>query len=153
MPKPKYKVGAIYKLKRSFSDRKDGKDAKKRYFLYLGNTSELWASSLYVYVATSTTQIAQFETGGEKASASFLKFNAGSYGFTADCVICFDEIKTYMTEECFDKYEPEEIGQLDAKMLKKVYSKILESNRVSKAVKIDIHSCFNRISITGLKMP
>ena len=29
------------------------------------------------------------------------KYNAGSYGFTKDCIICFDDVKTYMNENFF----------------------------------------------------
>lgn len=150
---PKYKVGAIYKLKKPFSDREDGSEAKRRYFLYLGNTSDFSSTTLFVYVATSTMQLAHFEHGGKNSASNFMLFKAGCYGFTDNCVICFDEIKTYMTEERFSSYEPEEKGQLDKEMLKTVYSKILESNKVSKAVKTDIHNCFNKIGVFGLKMP
>ena len=40
------------------------------------------------------------------------KYNAGSYGFTKDCIICFDDVKTYMNENFFSSYEPEEVGRI-----------------------------------------
>lgn len=150
---PKFEVSCIYKFRKSFTERDDGEDAKKRYFLYLGNTSEFLSNPITVYVATSTTQLKQFGPSGEKANTNFLRFSAGSYGFTDDCVICFDEIKTYMTEPMFESYEPEEKGRInDKEVLSKIYGLILQSKRISKIVKYDIHSCFNKI-ITGLKMP
>lgn len=150
---PKYKVGAVYKFKKTFTDRVDDLEAKERYFLYLGNTSEFIYSPITVYVVTSTTQLQQYETGGEKEKSNYLRFSQGTYGFTKDCIICFDEIKTYMTEPIFESYEPEECGVIeDKELLKRIYEKILQSNRISKIIKRDIHNCFNT-KVTGLKMP
>lgn len=149
---PRFEVGKVYKLNRLFSDREDGKDAKRRYFLYLGNSSEFLSNPIFVYVATSTTRLAQFADGEKRAGENFIRFCAGSYGFSEDCVVCLDDLKTYMTEPLFASYEPEEKGMLDEHMLRRVYEKILASKRISKKIKCDIHECFNKI-LSGLRMP
>lgn len=150
---PKYKVGAIYKFHKPFTDREDDLDAKERYFLYLGNTSEFVFTPITVYVVTSTTQIKQYEKDGDKENSNYIKFTAGTFGFTKDCIICFDELKTYMTEPIFESYKPEEIDVIkDKELLKRIYDKILQSKRIPKIIKRDIHDCFNKI-VTGLKLP
>lgn len=148
---PKYSVGVIFH--RPFSVREDEGDAKERYFLYLGNTSEFLSKPITVYVVTSTTQLKWFEPGGEKEESNFLKFSAGAYGFTKDCVIYFDDLISYMTEPEFDGYMPEETGRINDKdLLRRIYDKILLSKRISKIIKRDIHTSFNEI-VTGLKIP
>ncbi len=149
---PKFQVCKVYKFQKDFSDRFDEEDAKKRYFLYLGNTSEFLSNPVIIYAVTSTTQLDKYKPGGEKYNSNFLEFKAGTYGFTDDCVICFDEIKN-MSEAIFESYQPEEKGIIDDKdLIVRIYDKILQSRKVSKIVKDDIHNCFNTL-VMGLKRP
>lgn len=142
----KYNVGSIYKTANPYTDRDDDEDAKNRYFLYLGNTSELIDNPIQVFVATSTTQLQHFKKGGDKEHSNFLEFNAGSYGFTRDCIICFDDVKTYMNENFFSSYEPEEVGRItDENVLNQILEKINKSPKISKIIKKDIKNCFEKI--------
>lgn len=58
-----------------------------------------------------------------------------------------------MTEPEFDGYMPAETGRINDKdLLRRIYDKILLSKRISKIIKRDIHTSFNKIAM-GLKMP
>ncbi len=67
------------------------------------------------------------------------KYNVGSiyktanpyYGFTKDCIICFDDVKTYMNENFFSSYEPEEVGRItDENVLNQILEKINKSPKI-----------------------
>lgn len=123
-----FKIGSVYKTNKLFSSY--DKNAKHRYFIYLGSTDKT-LGPLFLYFVTTTTKI-------HKKSEILYTFKAGEYGFTRDCIIIDSDIKTDMDESVFNAYEPVYISQIPNNILSVIYKNIQKSKAISNIIKNDI---------------
>jgi|GEM_PF-1473369 hypothetical protein len=147
-----FEVGCLYRTNKPFSSRNFEMDAHPRWLLYLGKSGS-FDYPVVVYVFSSTTQLYHFIAGGDKENSPYRKYVKGRYGFTEDCVICFDDIIDYLTEKDLEVYEPICIDKFDNDELRNVYNCILKSNKVKQIAKIDIHTNLSKKGIKNLEMP
>ena len=147
-----FKTGCLYRTNKPFSSRDFEMDSHPRWLLYLGKSSS-FDCRIVVYSYSPTTQLWHFENGGDKEKSPHIKYNKGQYGFTEDCVICFDDIIDYLTEQELETYEPLYINSFDENELRKIYECILKSDKIKFIDKLDIHTNLSNINIKNLQKP
>ncbi|MRR17781.1 MAG: hypothetical protein EG826_15140 [Deltaproteobacteria bacterium] len=147
-------VGTLFRWDQ-FPEPRYGTETKARWFIYLGETGTFSQIAL-VYLATTTTQIENFQSGETRSGHDHFKFEKRQFiMFDCDCVIDFDE-KPYTIEK--DKLLRSqaniiEKGKLNEQTMHMIYKKFLQSGSLSKMEMLDLHSSFNKAGITGLKKP
>ncbi len=146
------RVGTVF-IWNDFPDRRLGGELKPRWFVYLGDTGKL-QYPIIAYIQTTTTQISDFEPGGNRCKHIHQMFKAEKTPFEIDCVIDFSiPFFEYQKEDLEKNPQIEIKGELNAEILKVLYSKMRKSAQYSKMVLLDIHSSYNLVGITGLKKP
>lgn len=145
-------VGTVIRWN-NFPDPRYGTEIKPRWFIYLGRTDSL-SNPIIIHIATTTTQLQHFESGGIRANHSHYKFSSKDTPFDEDCILDYEE-KPYPVEQSIFEGNPDiEIKELlNENKIRMIYNQIRESNAYSKVIKLDIHRCLNNDGITGLKMP
>lgn len=132
-----------------------GTGIKPRWFIYLGDTGP-FAQVAFVYLATTTTQIEHFQSGGIRAGHSHFKFETRQFTiFDEDCIIDFDD-RPYPIEKVklLNRQTNLEVkGKLNEQTLRMIYNRFLRSGVLSKMEMLDIHDSFNNAGITGLAKP
>lgn len=152
MQKNEYKVGTVLKWN-NFPDPKRGSEIKPRWFVYLG-TSSIFSIPIFAYISTTTTKIKDFGKGGKREVHDKIYFSKDNSPFEEDCVLDFDEGYYSIEKAKLEMNADIEIkGELDKNVLIRIYNGILKSDKYSKKVLLDIHSCFNQAGIEGLKKP
>ena len=146
-----FEIGGIYRTENAFSGRMDGREAKSRWFIYLGK-SGLFEKPVLLYLLTATTQIHHFQTGGDKAGMNYVLFPAGCCGFEADCAVCADELIDNMSLSAFEQLVPVKKGKLSDQKAKELYEKIRNSRYIMRKIKVLIHDSLNAF-VSGLPMP
>lgn len=147
-----FETGRLYRTKKPFSSLEYDMDAHPRWLLYLGNSSS-FDGKVFAYVFSSTTQLQHFVDGGDKENSAHRSYKKGTFGFTEDCIICFDDIIDYLSEDEIAEYEPELKGVFSLEELRNVYNCIRKSNKIKFIVKTDIHNNLGNIGIKGLLKP
>ena len=150
-----FRTGCLYRTNKPFSSREFDMDAHSRWLLYLGKSSS-FDCKVVVYVFSATTRLEHFLEGGDKATSQHRKYKKGQFGFTDDCVICFDDIIDYLTEKDLEKYEPvykSSIKDIDENELKDIYNSIVKSPKIKFIEKLDIHNNLNNIGVKNLSKP
>ncbi|MBA7663408.1 hypothetical protein ES703_71449 [subsurface metagenome] len=143
------RVGSIFSWK-DFYGQADYR-IKNRLFIYLGR-SPSFLDPIYAYIATTTGQTEHYIDGGRYSNNNIIWFKQGECNFDTECVLDLDR-------NFFDEFELKEIinkrviGIIPDDKMRIIYEKICNNNNIGLEVRRNIHSCFNRNSITGLKKP
>jgi len=127
---------------------------KPRWFVCLGSSGAL-SEPVFLYLYTTTTNIDDFEQGGKRERHTHCHLRASDTPFDEDCVLDIDVDMYTPTESQVikDLKNIEVKGRLNEQYMRMIYNLIIRSSKISKKIKIDIHDSFNKIGITGLKMP
>ena len=148
-----FKTGCLYRTRKPFSSRDFNMDSHPRWLLYLGKNKAFDGYSL-VYCFSPTTQLKHFRAGGDKENSPYRSYLKGQYGFTSDCIICFDDIIDYLSESKLEEYEPIYKASFDENELKEVYNCILKSNKIKFNEKMDIReNLSNQCNLRNLPSP
>ena len=67
-----------------------GDSTKHIWAIYLGRDS-IFNCPLIVYFCRTTTQIEDFQTGGNREGRKYIEFKKGKFGFDEDCLIDLGE--------------------------------------------------------------
>ena len=82
-------IGTVFRWER-FPLPKYGDETKARWFIYLGE-SGAFSRIAFIYLCTTTTQIAHFQSGGYRSGHSSFKFETRQFSvFEEDCILDFD---------------------------------------------------------------
>ena len=83
-------IGTIFRWD-NFPLPRYGGETKPRWFIYLGETGP-FSQIAIIYLATTTTQKAHFETNGDRCHHDFFRFEARQFSeFEEDCILDFNE--------------------------------------------------------------
>ncbi|HBL52811.1 MAG TPA: hypothetical protein DHO02_02750 [Syntrophaceae bacterium] len=132
-----------------------GTEIKPRWFIYLGDNGP-FAQIAFVYLATTTTQIEHFKSGGARNGHNHFKFETRQFAsFDNDCIIDYDDPPYAIKKQYLLNHQAdlEVKGKLNEQTLRMIYNNLLKSDACSKMVLLDLHSSFNNAGITSLKKP
>jgi hypothetical protein len=132
-----------------------GDEIKPRWFIYLGETGP-FSQIAIIYIATTTTQKAPFEAGGERCKHDIFRFDTKQFPeFEENCILDFDEAPHAIGKEKFLKATGDVVnkGTLKETTLRMIYNRFLQSGSCSKMIMQDIHDSYNKAGIAGLKKP
>lgn len=131
-----YKVGDV--LKTTVPYTSTGKDAKNRWFVYLGKVN-FAQNPRNIFLFTTTTQIQKYK---DDPKCVYVEFKAKDSVFEEDCLLCLDSIEDSFTEDVFnDKYMPEYKDRLSEGKLIEIAQKIKMADIAPIVIK-DIISSF-----------
>ncbi len=142
------KVGSIFIWKK-FNQQADEK-IKDRWFIYFGR-SPVFIEPIYAYVATTTSKIEYYNNGGRLYNNNIVWFEKDEYNFNKDCVLDLD--RNFFKVELNKIIGKKIIDIIQEVKLRKIYDKIINSDKIPIENKNNIHDCFNRDKIFGLKKP
>lgn len=147
-------IGTVFRWNR-FPLPHYGAEIKPRWFIYLGESGP-FSPKDFIYLATTTTQKAHFEKGGDRSHHNFFRFETRQFPvFEDDCILDFDEAPYAIEKERFLKAKDDitHKGSLGEGTLRMIYKRFLMSGSCSKMIMSNIHDSYNRAGITGLKKP
>lgn len=132
-----------------------GGETKPRWFIYLGETGP-FSQIAIIYLATTTTQKAHFEAGGDRHHHDYFRFETKQFKvFEEDCILDFDEAPYPIEKDRFIKAmgDVTNKGTLREETLRMIYNRFSLSGFCSKMVIRDMHDSYNKAGIMGLKKP
>jgi len=147
-------VGTVFRWN-NFPGPRYGAGDKARWFICVGFT-DTFSQIALVYSYTTTTQLQHFKPGGIRYPHPHHVFKCSQYNcFEKDCAIDFDESPYPIKETILKKYanDIEIKGELEEQTMRMIYDKTVNSNKITRRVKLDIHQSFNQLEITGLQKP
>lgn len=127
------KFGDVFRTQKEYTST--GKEAKPRWFIYLGQVS-YFETPKNIYLCTTTTQI-NSQRYKNVDSSSLIYFYCKDGLFETDCLIYLDDIITNFTQEDFDKYLPIYKGNIGKDKILEIIRK-LKSVDISNKIKKDI---------------
>jgi hypothetical protein len=147
-------IGTVFRWDHFPSPRYGG-EIKPRWFIYLGETGS-FSQIAFIYIATTTTQKAHYEAGGDRCKHDIFRFDTKQFPeFGEDCILDFDQSPYAIEKEKFLKAtcDIETKGTLKEQTLRMIYNRFLQSGSCSKMTMNDIHESYNTSGIMGLKKP
>ncbi len=127
------KFGDVFRTEKDYTST--GKEAKPRWFIYLGQVS-CFESPKNIYLCTTTTQM-NSQRYKNVGSDSLVYFYSRGGLFESDCLIYLEDIITQFTQNDFDEYEPVYKGNIGKDKIVEIIRK-LKSAGISNKIKKDI---------------
>ncbi len=147
-------IGTVFKWD-NFPWPRYGNKPKARWFIYLGETGP-FSQIAIIYLVTTTTRTAHFQSGGTRAGHDKFKFETRQFpAFEEDCILDFDD-PPYSVEKARFVNKQSDIsvkGKLKGDTMRMIYNRFLQAGSCSKMVMLDIHDSFNKAGISALKKP
>lgn len=134
-----YTVGDVFRTELPFSE--NGKNAKPRWFIYLGKSC-MGTTPVFLYIATTTTQADKYH-----ADDILYTFCQGECGFTHDCILTYMDIKNYIDASLFESYKPIKISQVPKNILTQIWKKLKKIHKIKRQIKDDIRDSFRLVGI------
>lgn len=137
-----YKVGDVVKTTVLYTST--GKEAKKRWFVYLGKV-DFTQNPRNIFLCTTTTEMEKYK---ENKDCVYVEFSPETSIFEEECLLCLDYLETSYTEDKFNEiYKPELKGRLTEEKLKEIARKIDKAD-LPKKIKNDILQSFRVDSVS-----
>lgn len=147
-------IGTVFRWDH-FPTPRFGGEIKPRWFIYLGETGP-FSQIASIYIATTTTQKAPYEAGGDRRNHDIFRFDTKQFPeFEEDCIIDFDQAPYAIEKNQFVKAACDIAckGVLKETTVRMIYNRFIRSGSCSKITLQDIHDSYNRADITGLQKP
>jgi hypothetical protein len=147
-------IGTVFRWD-NFPLPRYGNETKARWFIYLGETGP-FSQIAIIYLVTTTTQTAHFQSGGARSRHDKFKFEARQFpAFEEDCILDFDDPPYPIEKErLLNKQSDISVkGKLREDTMRMIYNRFLQAGSCSKMVMLDIHDSFNKAGIAALKKP
>ena len=134
-----HKAGDVFQAKRPYTSRKDGLDAKNRYFVYFGRSSIL-DTPVYYYLNSTTTQ--DIESKKEIYKNAYIEFQYEKGRFPSHCILILEQIDPKL-ESFFDEYNLEYQFSMNDEEIKLLLQR-LDNADISPIIQKDIKASFER---------
>lgn len=147
-------IGTVFRWD-NFPLPRYGDETKARWFIYLGETGT-FSQIAIIYLATTTTQTAHFQSGGTRSGHGHFKFEARQFpAFEEDCILDFDDPPYHIERARFlnNQSDISVKGKLREDTMRMIYNRFLQADSCSKMFMLDIHNSFNKAGIAALKKP
>jgi len=147
-------IGTVFRWD-NFPLPRYGGEIKPRWFIYLGETGP-FSQIAIIYIATTTTQKAPYEVGGDRCKHDIFRFDIRQFPeFGEDCILDFDQAPYPIDKDRFLKASCDIVhkGILKEATLRMIYNRFSQSGSCSKVMMQDIHDSYNNAGIAGLKKP
>lgn len=137
------KFGDVFRTEKEYTST--GKEAKPRWFIYLGQVS-CFETPKNIYLCTTTTQLKSKRY--QNLSPEYLVYFYKKNGiFESDCLIYLEDIITQFTQSDFDEYEPVYKGNIGNDKIIEIIKK-LKLIDVANKIKKDIFAFCQREGIS-----
>lgn len=131
------KIGDVFRTEKDYTST--GREAKPRWFVYLGRVS-VFEEPRNIYLCTTTTQISSVRYKN-LSSDSLVYFYRKDGLFESDCLLYLEDIISQFTEQKFKEYNPVYKGNIGNKKLSEIIRKI-KTVEISGKIKRDILESF-----------